>query len=158
MKKLFLPLLFLFILSGFSKVEAQSYESAIGARLGWGFAGSYKHFFSDDLAGEGIVNFRNYSGLYSYFTVTGLAQKHSAIPDLSGLSWYFGGGAYLGFYGSGYTGTATIVGIAGNLGLDYAFEDIPLNLSIDWIPRLGLTGGVGFGAESGGLAARYILN
>ncbi|GAA5224692.1 hypothetical protein GCM10025777_53230 [Membranihabitans marinus] len=142
-----------------TKIEAQNYDNAVGLRLGWGFAGSLKHFFTEDLAGEGIVNLRNsYLGA-SYFSVTALAQKHNPINDVPNLYWYYGGGAFAGFFSSEYTDSSNVnIGIAGNLGLDYTFNDIPLNLSIDWIPSISLTGGHGFGAEAGGIAARYILN
>lgn len=159
MKKLIPIFLFTFLFISVSEIQAQNYNNAVGARLGWGFAGSLKHFFTEDWAGEGIVNFRNNYNGFGYFTVTGLAQKHQPLADVNNLSWYFGGGAYVGFYSSSYTGSSkAILGISGNLGLDYTFEDIPLNISLDWIPSIGLTGGGGFGAEAGGIGVRYILN
>ena len=59
----------------------------------------------------------------------------------------------------GDTSTTTSFGIQGYLGLDYAFEDIPLNITADWIPTIFLNGfGSGFGAGYGTLGVRYILN
>ncbi len=136
---------------------AQNYDNALGLRLGWGFGVSFKHFISDEAALEGIARF---GGVYmSYTQITGLYQKHKPLDEvLPGLQWYIGGGGFIGLWGGDFTDRSLRIGIAGNIGLDYAFEDIPLNISLDWIPSLALTGfGKGFGAESGGFAVRYIF-
>jgi hypothetical protein len=42
--------------------------------------------------------------------------------------------------------------------LDYAFEDTPINISIDWIPTLAFNGYLrGFGGGYGNIGVRYIL-
>lgn len=155
MKKLILPLflgLFFFSQNAFS----QNYGTAAGIRLGWGFGGTIKHFFDDSKAVEGILQL---GGIYSrYAQITGLFQVHRPLDEVApGLQWYFGGGGFAGFFSGIYSTRSTRIGIAGNIGLDYAFDDIPLNLSVDWIPGIAIVGfGTGFGAgTAGGLAVRY---
>ena len=141
-----------------SNLQAQNYDNAVGLRLGWGFGGSIKHFFDDSKAVEGIVQV---GGLYTNYTqITGLFQVHKPLDDVApGLQWYFGGGGFVGFFSGVFSTYSTRIGIAGNIGLDYAFEDIPLNVSLDWVPGIALVGfGSSFGAgTAGGLAVRYIF-
>lgn len=56
------------------------------------------------------------------------------------------------------------VGVSGNIGLDYTFNDIPLNLSVDYVPTIVVFDNDEFDRISrfrggyGALTARYILN
>lgn len=142
----------------FQNASAQNYENAAGVRLGWGFGGTIKHFFDDSKAVEGIVQL---GGVYNrYAQVTGLFQVHQPLDDVApGLQWYFGGGGFIGFFSGVYSARSTRIGIAGNIGLDYTFEDIPLNITLDWVPGIAIVGfGTGFGAgTAGGLGVRYIF-
>ncbi|MCB0686084.1 MAG: hypothetical protein KDC53_06155 [Saprospiraceae bacterium] len=157
MKKLLLPLILGFLFFH-HEASAQNYDNAAGLRLGWGFGGTIKHFFDDSKAVEGIFQI---GGLYArYAQVTGLFQVHRPLEDVApGLQWYFGGGGFIGFFSGVYSTRSTRIGIAGNIGLDYTFDDIPLNVSLDWVPGIAIVGfGSGFGAGSGGgLAVRYIF-
>ncbi|NND07065.1 MAG: hypothetical protein HKN87_11865 [Saprospiraceae bacterium] len=163
MKKL-MAICFFLSFVGASQVAAQSYDNAVGLRLGWGFGGSFKHFLNETSAVEGILNYRSFGTLginYNYLQITGLYQKHGPLDEvLTGLQWYFGGGGFIGFYGGSYNGLidggGTTIGIAGNVGLDYAFDDIPLNISVDWVPSISINGG-GFLSGLGGVAVRYIF-
>lgn len=142
---------------------SQSYNSAIGLRFGLPTSVSYKKFFKEDLAFEGFIGFRSY--VYSsYFNIGAGVQKHNPIASVNNLSWYYGAGAgiYVWSYDNLYIGdnASTGIGILGFLGLDYKFEELPLNLSVDWVPSFFLTkaGGInGFGAGYGALSARYVL-
>lgn len=143
-----------------SESQAQDYKSAIGLRLGSPLSVSYKTFISDKGAFEGVAGFRSYVG-YSWFNVGAYYQHHNDISSVGGLRWYYGAGANIYFWSfdSGITGSSTSIGISGVLGLDYKFSDIPLNLSVDWIPTFFVNGyGDRFGAGYGALAARYVLN
>ncbi len=149
----------------FAAQSQSSYKSAIGLRFGVPLSVSYKHFISDPGAIEVFAGFRNYgAGAYNYgwFNVGALYQYHKPIPSVEGLKWYFGGGAaaYFWHYDSGFSdaGSNTSLAILGNLGLDYKFEGVPLNLSVDWVPAFFVNGyGSGFGAGYGALSARYTL-
>ena len=48
----------------------------------------------------------------------------------------------------------------GNLGLDYKFDNTPINISADWVPTIYIGSGYlsGFGGGYGALAVRYTLN
>lgn len=138
---------------------SQTYNSAIGLRFGYPTSVSYKKFFKGSTAFEGIVGFRGYTG-YSWINIAAALQKHNAISSTEGLSWYYGAGAgvYLYSFDFATTESSTSFGVSGYLGLDYKFADIPLNLSVDWVPTFFLSGyGSGFGGGYGGLSARYVL-
>ncbi|MDQ3140901.1 MAG: hypothetical protein M3Q56_01500 [Bacteroidota bacterium] len=157
--------LFLFLFCSLSSLKAQDYNNAVGLRLAWGYGLTGKFFLNERAAIEGILNYRSYGvpGFkYNYLRVTGLYEIHNDISSIDGLRWYYGGGAFVGFYGGDwddyYTGneSSTYIGLAGVLGLDYKFESVPINLSVDWIPSFVITGyGNGFTAENGGLAVRF---
>jgi len=144
MKRIILLLVLGFSILAGSKLSAQSYfDHAIGARLGYPSAVSYKKYISDYGA---IELFAGQSE--KAFTAGAAYQKH--FPLSGDLDWYLGGGGTLKFPDSGIE-----IGIQGYLGLQYNFDDIPLNLSLDWTPSF--VGG-SFGGNYGGLAARYILD
>lgn len=141
--------------------QAQTYTSAIGLRLGYPTSVSYKHFISTQGALEGFAGFRGFSS-YRWVNIGGLYQHHLDIAEVDGLNWYFGGGASVFFY-SYDTGFAdaegsTGIGILGTIGLDYKFDDAPINLSLDWVPVLFVNGfGSGFSGGYGALSVRYVL-
>ncbi|MEP7197482.1 MAG: hypothetical protein ABI851_13250 [Saprospiraceae bacterium] len=163
--KIFITLIFC-ILCGVSKLDAQvqDYKSAIGLRLGYPVSLSYKTFISDRAAIEVYAGYRNYS-YFNWFNLGGLYLHHTAIKSVEGLAWYVGGGANVLFWS--YDDTfypnndyaSTSFGISGALGLDYKFDKIPLNLSVDWLPTFFVGGefNTGFGASYGALSARYII-
>lgn len=141
-------------------VSAQSYKSAIGARLGSPFAASYKVFISEPGAIEIFAGFRGYPG-YSWVSANALYQHHSPINGVENLSWYVGGGAGVQFWSwkSNALDANTSISIMGVVGLDYKFAEIPLNLSLDWMPTYFLGGYIGgFGGGYGSISARYVLN
>lgn len=144
-------------------VQAQEYNSAIGLRLGSPLSISFKQFISEPGAIEVFAGFRNYSG-YGWFNVGGLYQHHFPITSVEGLKWYVGGGASVYFWNydfdlPGDEDTNLSLGILGNLGLDYKFATAPINLSVDWMPSIFISGyGSGFGAGYGALSVRYTLN
>ncbi len=151
MKNLIFLILFLGLsYSGYS----QNYNSAVGLRLGYPTSVTYKKFISENHALE------FYGGIRSYFGFTNIHLNaayliHNDIESVDNLQWYYGGGGGV-ILGDGYTA----IDINGYLGLEYTFEDIPLSLSLDWVPTfvLGHYGLSGFGGGYGALAARYILN
>ena len=163
--KIFIVLIFS-IVCGFSKLDAQiqEYKHSIGLRLGYPLSISYKRFISDKGAIEGFLGYRNYTYV-NWLNLGVLYEHHMPVKSFDGLAWYFGGGAsiFKWTYDDAYylnTNYASIsFGIMGCLGLDYKFKDIPLNLSVDWLPLIPFGSDLytGFGAGYGGIAARYIL-
>ena len=129
--------------------KAQDYKTAAGIRLGpnsaYITAGlTIKHFLNEKAAIEGIVGLNNGLG------ICGLYEIHFPIDAVKNLKWFAGAGGYVAFRSS-----STYVGGAGIVGLDYKFEDIPLNITLDWKPELNLIGGVRFESSGLGLSARY---
>ena len=158
---LFLSLLFL-LFSTFSFAQ-RNYDTAIGARLGYPLSVSAKKYISDQGAIEGYLGFRGFS-TYNWVSLSGAYLHHDdlEIDELPNLSWYFGGGAsaYFWRYRSSFISDSggTSFGLQGYLGLEYTFEDVPLNLTIDWIPSLFFNGFFsGFGGGYGSLGVRYVL-
>ncbi len=126
---------------------ARIYETAIGIRLGSPLAVSAKHFVHDEGAVEAYVGYRKKNS-FSYLHLSAAYQYHMPLADVENLFYYVGAGATFirCKYKPDYeipgeeTGsfTSNYLGVQGYLGLDYAFEDIPLNLSVDWIPTINL--------------------
>jgi len=124
----------------------------IGIRLGQPLGATARYFFDDANAVEGIAGIYNET-----FTVTGLYERHFDLSALTvpGFAWYAGGGAHMGarrIEGS----TKFIAGFDGIVGLDYTFEKIPLNLSLDWKPAVHFT--TPSDLASFAVSARYIIN
>jgi hypothetical protein len=167
MKKIALLFALLFALSLTSEMKAQAnFQSAIGLRLGYPLALSYKFFISEPAAIELYLGIRSYS-FYSEFVPGAMYLYHFPISGVDGLNWYVGGGASL--YAFNYKNNycpecgGLAFGINGAIGLDYTFADAPINLSVDWLPGIVIgaddfIGRGGFGASNGALAARYTLN
>jgi hypothetical protein len=142
-------------------VEAQTYKTAVGARLGYPLSASFKTFISESSAIEVYAGFRGWS-TYSWITVSGAYLIHKPFPSVENLQWYFGGGASVYFWNYkssfGIGGDNTSFGIQGYLGLDYKIENAPVNLTVDWVPTFFLNGyGSGFGGGYGSLGIRYVL-
>jgi hypothetical protein len=152
----------LFVFLSAQSVQAQSseYKTAIGARLGYPFSLSLKHFISEKGAVEVFAGYRGYS-FYSWFNVGGTYQHHFPLEGVDGLRWYVGGGASAFFwrYDDNFIGDGnTSFGVLGVGGLDYKFADYPVNISVDWMPLFFLNGyGNGFGGGYGALSLRYTL-
>jgi len=140
----FIPLIFIFSQTS----TAQEYSSAIGLRAGLGANISYKKFVGSEAAFELIGGF-NFGDVYASLVF----EKHNRFAnDIQGLTWYWGVGGSIVLEEGGVG-----VGGLGAIGLEYSFYDIPLNISLDWMPHLFLIGGRNFDARGGGLALRYIL-
>jgi len=142
-------------------LNAQVYESALGVRLGYPTTISYKHFISTNAALEGNLGLRRFSDS-RWTNISGAYLLHFPISkDLPDLQWYAGGGATVVFwsYNDGFLGGTprTSTGIQGYLGLDYTFENVPVNITLDWVPFFFFTGTRGFNADFGGIAIRYVL-
>ena len=147
-----------------SKSTGFDYTTAVGVKFYPG-AISAKHFIKSKAAIEGLLYVWNYGA-----RITGLYEFHFPINDVTGLKWYAGPGAHIGFWNdrwrddhpdyytvNEYRGTH--FGFDGVLGLDYKFERAPLNLSLDWQPSFNLGSGpgsyYGFYSGFGGLGIRY---
>jgi hypothetical protein len=155
MKKL---LLILFI-SGFSALLAgQDYKTSLGLRGGLPYGLTVKHFVSKTNALEGIL-----ASSFGGFVITGLYENEHWMGQYPGLNWYWGAGAHAGFWDAGKnpnlpdTYTGSVVGVDFVVGMEYTFDEIPLNLAIDLLPTFNLLGSVGWGGINGAVSIRYVF-
>lgn len=139
-------------------LSAQAYKSAVGARLGTSFTGSYKMFISETNALEGIVGLDRTSLGIPGFSSTSLVlgafyQIHKPLDlDGVGFTWYYG------FGGFAYIGDFSGIVPSGIIGLEYTLEDSPVNFFIDASPGLYIGDGGSDFDITGFIGARYILN
>jgi hypothetical protein len=137
---------------------AQDYNTGIGFRGGSSNGLTVKHFITSDAAIEGLLSTR-WRGL----NITGLYEIHAQAFDVPRLNWYYGGGGHIGFWDGGpnhpwfNTGTYTIIGLDGIIGIEYNIEPIPFNISLDWKPAFNIIGYTGFWGDEVALSIRYIF-
>jgi len=123
-----------------SAISAQS----LGARLGYGVELSYQHPLESNRLELDL-------GLSDFDGGLNLAGTYQWVKPLeSDFSWYFGFGAGLGLWDKKY-GLAAL----GQLGIEYNFSEVPIQLSLDWRPGLKIVPDVGFWASSVGFGIRY---
>ena len=147
MKTIFTVLILLLASSSFS----QNYKMALGFKggyPGYGTLNAKKSISNSDYLEASIGGF----GRYPYnvgFNVQIDYERMQALEE--GFSFYYGGGVLLGL-------TSSFVHLAPKalLGLEYNFEDLPLNISIDTGPYLFVSPNIGF-IWGGGLALRYAI-
>lgn len=140
--------LLLILVAAFTTAQAQDYKTGVGIRFSSNDAAinnsiTVKHFLNSRTAIEGLISFGD------PFAIGALFELHNGIESVAGLQWFYGGGAYVGF------GGRRNIGAQGVLGLDYKFNNLPINLSIDWKPELNLIRQLSFEPAAVGLSARF---
>ena len=149
--------------------DNSTYKTAIGLRLSDGYydvvAISFKAFLVSPLALEANIGFRNYGFVgYDWFNLSGSLslQYHFKIGAVPGLKWFIGGGAtaFNTFSNhSYYKGFG--LGVFPTAGVDYKFSKIPLDVSGDIRPTIGIIKPYeyynDFYIANVGLSARYTL-
>lgn len=143
MKKIVLSLL---MITGLSfTINAQDIsDHALGLRLGsndgFGAEVSYQKKLSDDNRLEFDLGWRN-SNKVNAFKLAGIYQW---VWNIDGaFNWYAGVGGGLGSYSfdnSVEKENGTFVFVAGNVGIEYNFEEAPIQLSLDFRPEFGGNG------------------
>ena len=146
MRKLFLVLFV--VASSFFAANAQDYKVGVGVRLSTASptlsnAITVKYNMTQQHSLEGILSFG------SRFGIGGLYEVNK-VTTVSGLNWFFGGGAYVGFEDGN-----TYLGPTGIIGLDYKFPSIPLNISLDWKPELDFIPAINFVPDAFAFSARF---
>ena len=159
MKKFIASIALFVAIGAASNISAQDYKTALGIRLSSSQAMvnnsvSIKHFLNEKTAIEGLLSFGD------PLSIGALVEIHKPLGGTSGIKWFYGGGAYLGFVKktnteTGHTSTDPNFGGMGVLGLDYKFANIPLNLSLDWKPELNLVTDINFEPAAVGFTARF---
>jgi len=105
---------------------------------------SFKYFFREDRAIEGLVSFGDRFGFGALY------EKHQLIGATPAFTWFYGAGGYAGFQDG-----KTWLGPTGVVGLDYKFPNAPLNLSLDWKPELDISPAINFVPDAFALTARF---
>ena len=152
MKRIFVLVLFTALLS--IQAVAQEYKTSLGLRAGWPYGLTVKHFLNKTNALEGIL-----ASSWQGFVVTGLYENENWTGNYPGLNWFWGAGAHIGFWDNNphVNTTGSVLGIDGIIGLEYTFDEIPLNLSVDLLPSLNIFGTLGWGGLGAALSIRYVF-
>ncbi len=148
--------------SSFAQDETEApgpgYRTALGVRLSSSNAMqnnsiSIKQFISPRVAIEGLFTFGEPLALGA------LIEFHKPL-SAAGLNYFYGGGGYIGFVkevnvNTQKESTNANFGAQGVIGLDYKFNNIPLNISLDWKPELNIVDDINFEPAAIGFTARF---
>lgn len=158
MKKVFV-FLFAFIFSAALAANAQTYQTALGAKFytGDGSIGgvNVRHSTAENTALEGSLLFFN-GGI----GIEGLYQYQGPISGAEGLQYFVGGGAMLGFgtgpriEGNRNNSTTFALRLTG--GVDYKFADAPIDVSLGLDPFFYLAPYTGSNLSLG-IGLRYVI-
>ncbi|RPE09048.1 hypothetical protein EGT74_18750 [Chitinophaga lutea] len=137
--------------AGAARAQQAPGQLEAGVRVGLPLGVTGRYFFNEHNAVEGIVGLYNRTA-----SLTALYQYHWDLSALTfpGFGWYAGGGAHLGtrrIDGS----SKFLAGVDAIAGVNYEFEKIPLNLSLDWKPAIHFT--TSSELADFGVSARYIF-
>ena len=159
MKKILIIVTLVIGIAASSGLTAQDYHTGLGIRGGFSNGISLKHFYTTNIAVEGILSTR-----WHGFKITGLAEWHIPVFDTQGLNFYYGGGAHLGiwdseadYHGDKIAGNNLFLGVDGVIGLEYAFPGIPLSIGLDWKPGFEIISDFGFAHDEIALSVRYLF-
>ena len=141
MKKILLSAFMLLGLA-FSTQAQDISKNTLGLRLGDndGFGGevSYHRGLSKNNRLEFDLGWRTNDN-YDAFKLVGLYQWVWEIDN--GFNWYAGFGGGLGSWSNDYSGNSdngTILLLAGDVGIEYNFSEVPIQLSLDFRPEVYL--------------------
>ena len=158
MKKIAIVCLLIAVTAATQSLSAQDYKTALGVRLSSANAMqnnsiSIKQFISEKTAIEGLFTFGDPLSLGA------LLEFHKPL-SASGLRYFYGAGGYIGFVKTvnvttQKTSTDPNFGAQGVIGLDYKFNNIPLNISLDWKPELNIVNDINFEPAAIGFTARF---
>ena len=153
MKKLFLAIAAVFVLSMTANAQNNlgvriGDVQTLGAELSWqhGLGGNRLELDLGWASGDH----------HSAISLTGIYQWTGEIG--SGFGWYAGVGAHLGIWtwDNGYEGDGDFaIALAGPLGIEYKFDAVPIQLSLDIRPRFYLIPNTDFHWGDIALGIRY---
>ena len=131
-------------------VTAMAQPRALGVRVTYGAEISYQHALGSNFLEADLGLFGNgfyLTGVYDFI-----------FANEGNFNFYAGPGAQLGFASytneDGNKGLAFGAGVVGQIGAEYNFASIPLQMSLDWRPCFSITCG-GFGWQGFALGIRY---
>lgn len=153
-QELILMLLLLALIA--PRADAQFYQNAAGLRLGNASGLTGKTLVSKRFLLEGIISTR-----WRGINIVALGEITQSLVDYRGLSWYYGVGAHIGFWdypGDSEESTKLFTGVDGIVGMEYTFDEIPLNLALDWKPFLNILSTTHFVWDEIALSVRYVIH
>ena len=101
-------------------------------------AGQFSRIHADVSFGEGV----GIDALWDFI--------YKPLGDES-FSWYLGAGPYVRI------DDPLWIGVAGEIGLEYKFKEVPIALGFDWRPNISIIDQTAFHAEGFGINVRYIF-
>ena len=142
----------LFILSTLFTMHNLSAQE-IGIRFGSSLIGN-------NVAIDGLFSIGEYSRVHTDLTFSDNGVGAAAlwnfsfepINDFPDLHWYIGAGPFT------VIGDDFDLGVAGEIGIEYEFLDLPLTIGLDWRPGFEIIDNTDFHATGFGLNVRYQLN
>jgi hypothetical protein len=156
MKRLVL-LTFIFSIFQISAYSQADYKTSIGVRGAPASGITLKHYMTERAAFEGILTTR-----WEGFVFTGLYELTQVAFGSEKFNFYYGAGAHVGYWDDNPDhpwfdddSDYVIAGLDGIIGLEFVFESIPFNLSLDWKPAFNIINYTGFWADEIGLSLRY---
>ncbi|MEZ5084427.1 MAG: hypothetical protein R2750_13430 [Bacteroidales bacterium] len=155
-----------------SLAQTQEVRSSLGLRGGGTSGITFKYIDADDTGFELIAGWRE-----GGFRLTGLLQKYKPIATnkVPNLNLVTGIGAHAGYihydmyanyyhenyyYYGYYTKTKPVIGIDAMAAVEYHFESVPIQFSIDYKPYMEFFGKKGFRVDlwDFGFSLRYMFN
>ena len=144
-------LITIFALAGFLFLSAHSVNAQeVGIRVGEVYGGNV--------------------GIDGTFSLGEFSRVHADVSFGSGLGievlWDFlyrplGGESFDWYIGVGPALNIVdplLIGVSGEIGIEYHFNGVPIAIGIDWRPTLGLVDTTTFSASGFGLNIRYVFN
>ncbi len=135
------------LICGFCVLALTSYSQEVGVRFGDALGNNVA---LDAVFGTGA------SRIHADLTFGGAGVGIEVLWDLiynplgeTPLNWYIGVGP------SALLGDPFLLGVAGELGLEWAIEDVPITIGADWRPVFILIEDTDFSAGGFGLNVRY---
>ncbi len=153
MRKLFLlAVLFLCVAVTSGAQDFHGNRNSIGIRGGWGAEVSYQRYIAPLNRIEATLGFNRFG-----FDITGIYQWMFDIhSDESGqFRWYAGPGVSMGSWSNKHFSKGFGLGFLGQAGIEYAFESVPLLLSLDYRPGIFLAPEAHFDWTGFGFGIRY---
>lgn len=130
---------------------ASAQPRALGVRATYGAELSYQAHMGGNFAEFDLGWSSGYTNLAAVYDII--------LGGESNFNFYAGPGADVCLYNNVTSnGNETIglgLGVVGQIGMEYEFDAVPLNLSLDWRPIFRLIGPTGFGWDSIALGIRY---
>ncbi len=151
MKKLLLVLIAVIGIS-----FAANAQNAIGVRLGGGQGSNAELSFQKGMGTSRLefdLGWHNYEHASSFFFAA-LYQFHQDIAAVPNLGWFVGVGGKVDYW-SALSSNNIGLGIVGQAGLDYYFQAVPLQLSLDIRPCFYLIPDTDFHWGDVALGIRY---